>query len=217
MRNESKFKLLTGKDYHAWCKTRTYHSWQAMKTRCYNPRRQDWRLYGARGIEVCDRWRKSFPNFLADMGERPEGTTLDRIDSNGNYTPENCRWSTPKEQAMNSTKPTIITFNGTTDSVSGWAKRLGVRVGALKSRIRRGWTVEDMLSRPVSKAGPKFKHAAKTRLINFNGEMMPVQRACKASGVAYSTAKQRLSKGLSVEDALRPIVNPDPAQSSDTE
>ena len=78
-----------------------YETWNTMKKRCYKPYRKDYELYGARGIKVCDRWLGSFESFLEDMGERPEGHTLDRIDNNGDYTPDNCRWATAKQQNKN--------------------------------------------------------------------------------------------------------------------
>jgi hypothetical protein len=79
----------------------TYLSWQAMRQRCTNSNCPDWKDYGARGIRVCQRWLKSFVNFLHDMGERPKGMTLDRKDNAGDYTPSNCHWATPKQQASN--------------------------------------------------------------------------------------------------------------------
>jgi hypothetical protein len=82
--------------------TREYHSWRAMMGRCYRPDDREFHRYGGRGIGVCDRWKSSFESFLADMGERPAGTTLDRFPNNdGNYEPSNCRWATPAEQAKN--------------------------------------------------------------------------------------------------------------------
>lgn len=95
---------------HAAAPTPTYFSWEAMLSRCTRPGTNRYERYGGRGITVCDRWKQpgGFVNFLADMGERPDGTTLDRIDSNGNYEPENCRWATGKEQAHNSRKTHCI-------------------------------------------------------------------------------------------------------------
>jgi hypothetical protein len=82
--------------------TRTYQSWESMKARCSNPNRKEYIHYGGRGITVCERWRNSFENFLADMGERPEGKELDRYPNNdGDYEPGNCKWSTRKEQQNN--------------------------------------------------------------------------------------------------------------------
>ena len=81
-----------------------YRVWYGMKSRCYNKNFTDFKNYGGRGIRVCDRWRRNFNAFIEDMGERPEGTTLDRIDNNGDYEPANCKWSTYREQNMNMRK-----------------------------------------------------------------------------------------------------------------
>jgi hypothetical protein len=81
--------------------TREYKTWENMKQRCFNPRRHNWKHYGGRGITVCDRWRDSFDAFLADVGPRPVGRTLDRIDPNDHYRPGNVRWASPKEQRAN--------------------------------------------------------------------------------------------------------------------
>jgi len=87
--------------------TRAYSIWGCMKTRCFNKNRKDWLNYGGRGITVCDRWKDSFENFLADMGEPPENYQIDRIDNDGNYEPLNCRWVTPKENCNNKQRQAI--------------------------------------------------------------------------------------------------------------
>ena len=84
--------------------TRTYYTWTGMIARCTQPHHGHYKYYGARGIKVCDRWLNSFENFLADMGERPAGRTIDRKNNDGNYEPSNCRWATPKEQVRNQRK-----------------------------------------------------------------------------------------------------------------
>lgn len=100
--------------------SRTYTSWQAMKTRCYNTKDEHYPRYGGRGIYVCYEWVNSFEAFLRDMGERPEGRTLDRIDNERHYTKDNCRWATPQEQAYNRKWPAKqVLSNVNTSGIQG--------------------------------------------------------------------------------------------------
>lgn len=85
---------------HGYVGTPTYHTWSGMRARCTNPKNKEYARYGGRGITVCEQW-DHFVNFLADMGEKPPGTSIDRIDNAGNYEPGNCRWATAHEQRMN--------------------------------------------------------------------------------------------------------------------
>lgn len=124
-----------------------YRAWKSMMNRCTNTKAIDWRSYGGRGIAVCDRWR-SFESFLADMGPRPHGCSIDRIDNNGNYEPGNCRWSTPMEQGQNRRTSRLVTHNGVTLTATEWSRRLGGDLQIVHNRLDAGWSVEDAVTRP---------------------------------------------------------------------
>lgn len=129
-------------------KTAEYRIWAAMKTRCSNPRQKAYTYYGARGIRVCDRWL-TFENFLDDMGIRPSDKhELDRIDNNGNYEPNNCRWSVKKDQARNRRNNILVAFRGETLVLSEWAERLGISYCCLYQRLSSGWSVESAFTTP---------------------------------------------------------------------
>lgn len=126
-----------------------YRVWGGMWTRCTNPKTQSYPNYGGRGISVCERW-KAFENFLADMGDRPKGGTLERIDVNGNYEPGNCRWATWKEQGRNKRTNHVIAAGGKTAPISEWAEELGLNKHTIGSRIRKqGLTHEEAVSTKV--------------------------------------------------------------------
>ena len=124
---------------HGKTNTPAYNSWNAMLNRCICISSKDYCQYGGRGIEVCDRWRHSFENFYEDMGERPEGTTLDRINNDGNYEPGNCRWATPKEQSNNK-RDTIILDNGIPLSI--WACDNNLNYNQARYYYRIGFSSE---------------------------------------------------------------------------
>lgn len=131
---------------HGMSSSSTYKIWRDMNDRCSNEKRQDYSRYGGRGIEVCERWQNSFESFLEDMGERPEGLTLDRIDVNGNYEPSNCRWATQKEQQRNKRNSRFLTYKGETLTLAEWSERTGIGVGTLWRRLELGWSVEAALT-----------------------------------------------------------------------
>lgn len=134
-----------------------YSRWRGMINRCYNSNQPHYARYGGRGIKVCARWH-TFRNFARDLGMPPKGCSLDRIDSDGDYSPENCRWATATEQARNTRLPCnarLLTFNGTTRTLSLWARYLGIQVGTLAKRIDAGWSVPKALTISVGLSGPK--------------------------------------------------------------
>ena len=132
---------------HGNSSSREYGSWRAMRERCTNPNNSHYRMYGGRGIRICERWAV-FDNFLMDMGPRPAGTTLDRFpDVDGNYEPANCRWATPAQQSRNTTRNVTITWDGETMCLKDWATRLGMTHIALKHRLDR-WPIERAMTTP---------------------------------------------------------------------
>ena len=115
---------------------KTHQCWADMKQRCFNQKSPSFNRYGGRGITVCDRWKDSFYAFLEDMGEKPDGMSLDRINNDGNYTPENCRWATQATQSNNKRCSVILEFDGKKMTVSEWAKYLNIAQETLFQRIR---------------------------------------------------------------------------------
>lgn len=134
---------------HGKCGTPTYEIWKTMRQRCLNPKIKRFDSYGGRGITVCDRWLDSFENFLEDMGERPEGYSIDRIDNDGNYEPSNCRWATNRQQQRNKRTNRLITHNGVTQCLNAWAEQTGITRETIGDRIKAGWTVEAALTTRV--------------------------------------------------------------------
>jgi len=135
-------------DEHGMTGTRTFSIWSKMKHRCTNPRAHNWERYGGRGIAVCDRW-SDFANFLADMGQAPDGMTLDRIDSDGHYEPSNCRWATMLTQSRNRTNNVILEHDGRRMCMSEWAEETGIKIGTIWWRYKAGWETSRILTARV--------------------------------------------------------------------
>lgn len=127
----------------------TRQIWRHMLSRCHNPTNSAYRYYGARGIVVCARW-KDFELFLSDMGYRPQGTSIDRIDNNRNYEPSNCRWATGFEQANNTRKNRLITVGKKTQTLQQWCNQTGLAHTTVHNRLGRlGWSAADAINTPA--------------------------------------------------------------------
>jgi len=124
----------------------TYRSWDSMIQRCTNPKNRAWKNYGARGVQICPRWRESFEAFLQDVGLRPDGMTLDRKDGRGNYLPENCQWATKLTQNNNRRDSSRVTKSGVTMTVAQWARELRIPETTIRGRLKRGLTGEEALA-----------------------------------------------------------------------
>lgn len=123
----------------------TYSCYRDMRTRCENPNYREFHLYGGRGIAVCEHWRDSFENFLADMGPRPKGMTIERIDVNSGYSPQNCKWASIIAQANNKRSNVLITYQGRTQTIAQWVRELGIPEKRAYWRASRGWADEQVL------------------------------------------------------------------------
>lgn len=147
-----------------------YSTLRGIIQRCENKRSLHFDKYGGRGIRVCDRWRESFENFLADMGPKPTPKhSLDRIDVNGHYEPGNCRWATQTEQMRNTRSNRRLTFRGETLPMSEWAERLELDPSLVRARVDRlGWTVERALTEPAAKQ--RFDTVRPSRRFNLLSE-----------------------------------------------
>ena len=179
---------------HGKCKTPEYTAWACMNRRCYNPNSPDFPDYGGRGIVVCDRWRHDFATFLADMGPRPSPKhTIDRYPNrDGSYEPGNCRWATPTEQANNKRNNHLIIHQGETLTLSQWAVRAGIPRELLKSRLRRGWTMDRAMKQE------RFGD----RLITHDGTTLSIAQWAERLRVPAARLRARLKYGWSVELTL---------------
>lgn len=131
---------------HGMSETKLYRAWASMLSRCYNSKTINYKYYGGRGIKVCEEWHK-FENFYKDMGDRPDGCTLDRIENSGNYCKENCRWAKIITQRRNRSNNIYITYKGKTQIINDWAKEYNIYPAVIKYRLTKGYELDKIFKK----------------------------------------------------------------------
>lgn len=161
-KRENEERMFFSKSFHK----PTYICWHDMRRRCYDESHNRFQNYGGRGITVCEEWLTSYSSFLKDMGNKPDGYSLDRIDNNLGYSKKNCRWATSKEQANNRTTNALVSYNGETKTVSAWAEELGLTHGALQKRLKE-WPLEKALN-PKKYNTVKVDHDLREKILELH-------------------------------------------------
>jgi hypothetical protein len=140
--------------HHGQWKAPEYSAWMAMVHRCTNPKRSDYQNYGGRGIRIAAEWLgpDGYLRFVEHVGPRPSGTSIDRIDVNGNYESGNVRWATRSEQQRNTRRSRWLTLDGETKTLAEWCERTGLGHRTIMLRLKRGWSVEKALRTPSQRA-----------------------------------------------------------------
>ena len=186
----SKFEVV-----HGETGTRLHNIWIGIKTRCYNPNHHNYKDYGDRGIKMCDTWKNDYLSFAKWSRENGylEDLSIDRINVDGDYSPENCRWTDRKTQGNNKRNNVMITVNGQTLSRAEWARKNNIPVGAILARQSRGWSDEDSVMTPIEN---------NIRQITINGETHTYSEWEKIKGLGSGTISTRIRRGWSELEAV---------------
>lgn len=175
--------------------TKEYIVWRGIRERClgkYNKRYND---YGGRGIKICNRWKYSFLNFLKDMGKCPEGYTIERIDNNGNYEPNNCKWATRKEQGQNKRNNIILEYNGVKKTLQYWSDYLNIDAGTIKYHVNKNKSMKWIIN--------YFKNIGKRRtFINFRGKIQSISDWSRELGIPLKYLSNHYTKNKETMDLI---------------
>lgn len=175
-----------------------FNLWLNIKRRCLDPNDKAYKNYGARGIEMYQEWIDDFGAFFEYVGSRPTPEyTLDRIDNSKGYEPNNVRWATRAEQNRNKRTNRMLTLNGKTQCLKDWANELGENENFLRSRLNKGMSLEDAISKPKIPL-----EECNAKMITFNGKTMSIAMWSRETGIPATTLYSRLRKEWSIEKAL---------------
>lgn len=171
---------------HGMCDTRLYNIWIGIKKRCENPNRHDYNRYGGRGISICDEWKNSFSTFYnwALNNGYDDTLSIDRENVNGDYEPNNCRWSTEEEQANNKRNNVFLTYNGKTQTVSQWARELNIGQKTIINRINKGFSDEEALT--------MTKGCGAKKGITYQGQTKTLRQWAEYINMPYKTLSKRI-------------------------
>lgn len=186
----------------------SYRSWRKMIDRCYNPNHVQYHNYGGRGITVCAEWRRDYTAFHRDMGDRPDGKSLDRIDNNLGYNVGNCKWSTPKEQNRNTQKTRRYPFKGSMLRIDELVEATGLSAYTLRNRLKQVrlgiWTLEEALTLPPRGKCAKSRESGRRRPTSSSYFIEgSIRSAAIKAGVRYGTVLYRVRHcGMTVQEAI---------------
>ena len=193
---------------HGLTGSRIYGAWKGMMSRCYRETTNGWEHYGGRGIVVCDRWHR-FENFFDDMGHPPKGHSLDRINVNKNYEPDNCRWATYKVQLNNRRNCVYVTAFGRTQTMTQWAEEFGISGRTLHNRIKRSG-IDPELALQQGKHDPlrvkrgEYSDRPNNRIVAAFGQKRTISSWARMFSVRVGTLREYIDKrGLAPEEAIR--------------
>ena len=171
-----------------------YNAWSDMKARCNTPTHKSYPRYGGRGITVCARWQDSFLNFIEDMGTKPSSElSLDRIDNDGDYEPDNCHWTNQVAQARNTSVNRLVTYKGQTKCMAEWLEVLNLPRQTMEDRIDKGWSVEKAFETPIKE---------KEIFLTYRGETMNMAQWAGRIGISTGCISSRLKKNWPVEKII---------------
>jgi hypothetical protein len=192
-----------GKSTHGMTNTPEWISWTSMRQRCHCESAIGFHNYGGRGIKVCERWMNSFENFYADMGNRPEGMSLDRIDNDGDYCPDNCKWSSHVEQGANQRTNRFIEHDGERLTLAQWSRRTGLSKHTIRRRLIKGWSIEKTLNTPLHATRKNQLNASKLKeadVLDIRASDLPASELAKQFGVTvdniYAILKRKSWKHI---------------------
>lgn len=188
------------KTKHNLWNSRIYKIYYGMKARCYSSATPNYNDYGGRGIKICDEWKDDFMSFYnwSMANGYSDELSIDRIDVDGDYSPENCRWVDKIVQANNCRNTYYVTYKGVTKPISDWCRELGLKHSVVSSRLRSGWDVNDAFEQPS-----EINH--RNELVTYRGESKLISDWCAELGLQLKTVYSRLEKGWTIEQALSPI------------